>query len=414
MSGADQDARVHGGAQQTPPEGAGTAAFLAAGDWTMQVTSVAIVYLDVDGIVRGWNTGARILKGYAPEEIIGTSFERFFRAEDRERGLPKRLLADAARNGSTEDTSWRVRADGSQFWARAVVTALHDDEGRPAGFVKIVTDLTEDKRREDAAVVLMRAFTHDFMSPITALRGYVDLMEESANGTGGAPLGRLSNIADHLFTMISEMSTRLKTRHAERHTEPIDIATVIEEASGLVMPGDDGRRLRVDDLPHLTVVGNAVELRRALANVLDNAAKYSDDDIVVSLRQIGDDAAVVVSDHGRGIDPGDIPTIFEPLVRGRLAHADDGGSGIGLASARALIEQQDGRIEVESTPGVGSVFTISLPLTRRASPTPASAHDTTSQPTEKKTTAHRRGHAPAPDRHSSDGAPEMDHLRSAA
>lgn len=348
-------------------DSAGFAAFLAAGDWVMEVTSVAIVYLDPDGIVRGWNPGAERLKGYTPQQIIGSSFERFYRTEDRERGLPRRLLDTAARNGSVEDTGWRVRMDGTQFWARVVITALHDEHGRPAGFVKMVTDLSEDKRKEDAAVAFMRSFAHDFLSPITALRGYVDLLEESLPAGRSAMLGHVSTVADHMVTMISELTGRLRAQSGDP-SEAIDIAAVVDEASELVLPGESGGRLRRSGLPHLSFVGNALALRRALANIIDNAAKYSDDDILVSLEQDDDVAVVVVSDRGRGIAPEDLATIFEPLVRGRLADADDGGSGIGLASARALIEQQDGRIEVESTPGVGTSFTITLPLAQRIVP----------------------------------------------
>ncbi|HEX7239820.1 MAG TPA: PAS domain S-box protein, partial [Longimicrobiaceae bacterium] len=120
------------------------------GLFVSQVRDYAILMLDSAGRVVSWNAGARNIKGYEADEIIGRSFEVFYAAEDRERGLPGRHLADAAAAGSLRYEGWRLRKDGSRFWADVVITAIHDDEGRLRGFGKVTRDVTERRKAEEA------------------------------------------------------------------------------------------------------------------------------------------------------------------------------------------------------------------------------------------------------------------------
>ncbi|MDR6199264.1 PAS domain S-box-containing protein [Microbacterium sp. SORGH_AS428] len=329
-------------------------------DWTAQVTSVAIVHLDVEGRVVGWNPGAEKLKGYTPEEILGSSFTRFYREEDRLRGVPLRLLAIAATRGSVEDNGWRVRADGSLFWAHVIITALRDDAGEVAGFVKIVSDLTAAKQREDAEFDFLRAFAHDFLSPITALRGYVDLMAEPGGNTTAA-VERISAVTDHLATMIQDLSARLVPTRPRPARSRADASVTVREAAELVLPGDAYGRIRYRSPRSVAVQADPVALRRAIANLVDNAAKYSEGPIEISVEIDGSQVRIAISDRGRGIAPEDLERIFDPLERGRLSNPDDGGTGIGLASTKALIERQGGEVLLSSTVGKGTTATIMLP-----------------------------------------------------
>lgn len=330
-------------------------------DWTAQVTSVAIVHLDVEGRVVGWNPGAEKLKGYTPEEILGSSFTRFYREEDQLRGVPLRLLAIAATRGSVEDNGWRVRADGSLFWAHVIITALCDDAGKVAGFVKIVSDLTAAKQREDAELDFLRAFAHDFLSPITALRGYVDLMAEPGGATVAA-VERISAVTDHLATMIQDLSARLVPTRPRQARSRADASVTVREAAELVLPGDAYGRIRYRSPRSVAVQADPVALRRAIANLVDNAAKYSEGPIEISVEVDGSQARIAISDRGRGIAPEDLERIFDPLERGRLSNPDDGGTGIGLASTKALIERQGGEVLLCSTVGQGTTVTITLPV----------------------------------------------------
>lgn len=329
-------------------------------DWTAQVTSVAIVHLDIEGRVVGWNPGAEKLKGYTAEEILGSSFTRFYREEDRLRGLPLRLLAIAATRGSVEDSGWRVRADGSLFWAHVIITALRDDAGEVGGFVKIVSDLTASKQREDAELDFLRAFAHDFLSPITALRGYVDLMAEPGGNTSAA-IERISSVTDHLATMIQDLAARLVPTRVQRAPGRADASATVREAAELVLPGDAYGRIRYRSPRSVAVQADPVALRRAIANLVDNAAKYSEGPIDISVEVDGSLVRIAISDRGRGIAPEDLERIFEPLERGRLSNPDDGGTGIGLASTKALVERQGGHVTLCSTVGSGTTVTITLP-----------------------------------------------------
>src|SRR5437870_6362243 len=109
------------------------------------VTDYAIYMLDPQGHVTNWNAGAERIKGYAPEEIIGEHFSRFYAPEDFKAGVPKRALETARETGRYEAEGWRVRKDGTRFWASVVIDAIHDDEGKLVGFAKITRDMT-DKR----------------------------------------------------------------------------------------------------------------------------------------------------------------------------------------------------------------------------------------------------------------------------
>jgi PAS domain S-box-containing protein len=113
------------------------------------VKDYAIFLLSPEGTVLSWNQGAQQLKGYAPAEIIGQSFERFYPPEGREAGMPQRLLAIARAEGRVEDEGWRVRKDGSRFWADVVITALRDERGELIGYAKVTRDLTERRQAEN-------------------------------------------------------------------------------------------------------------------------------------------------------------------------------------------------------------------------------------------------------------------------
>lgn len=122
-----------------------------------QVTDYAIFMLDPNGVVATWNLGAQRLKGYRAEEIIGQHFSRFYPADAVAAGKPERELADARRDGRVEDEGWRVRKDGTRFWANVVITAIRDDAGSLVGFAKVTRDLTERKRAEEERLRLEHA-----------------------------------------------------------------------------------------------------------------------------------------------------------------------------------------------------------------------------------------------------------------
>lgn len=121
----------------------------------------AVIWLDPEGRVELWNAGAEAIKGYRADEVVGHSFSIFYTPEDRERGLPERLLEKAARDGEVEHRGWRVRKDGARFWADTVITALMDARGGLTGFLKVTRDRTEEHRVEQEHDRFFAALAHD-------------------------------------------------------------------------------------------------------------------------------------------------------------------------------------------------------------------------------------------------------------
>ncbi len=158
------------------------------------VEDYAIYMLDPDGRILTWNRGAGRTKGWSSEEILGCHFSVFYPEEDRRAGKPARELAAARRLGRLEDEGWRVRKDGTRFWANVVVTALYDQEGRLKGFAKVTRDITQHKRMMDGIEAAERAKTdflnlaaHELRGPLTALAGYLSLLSEGGLGELPAP-----------------------------------------------------------------------------------------------------------------------------------------------------------------------------------------------------------------------------------
>ncbi|MDQ1126792.1 PAS domain S-box-containing protein [Microbacterium sp. SORGH_AS 505] len=327
--------------------------------WEQHVALFAIVKLDSSGFVRGWNVGAEDLKGYSADEIIGQHFSLFYRAVDRENRLPDTLLDRARSDGSVEDHGWRVRKDGSQFWAHVTITAIHDDTG-VGGFVKIVRDITAEKQAQDEQVSLQRTFAHDLISPVTALRGYLDLLEDEI-GTDNRYLRLALETSEHLAAMAGAlMADAVRGMRDDERT--FDVSLVVRGSATVVLRAGAEERIHFDRLDTATVRGDVLALRRAFANVLENAARYSDEDIHVEVVRGDDTVSVTVRDAGRGIHPDDIDTIAAPGERGRLAEPEDGGTGLGLASVVAAVAEHHGALEIDSAIGVGTTITITLPL----------------------------------------------------
>lgn len=328
-------------------------------DWDEQVDQFAIVKLDGGGVVRGWNHGAELIKGYTEDEIVGAHFSRFYREEDRRRGVPDRLLASAQRDGHVEDTGWRVRKDGTEFWARVTISAIRSDSGQVLGFVKIVRDLTSEKRLADEQAALQRTFAHDLLSPVTALRGYLDLLSEEL--PADHRLIRLAGEAsDHLVAMAQALMAESDSR-PERGARRVTMDLVVRGAVSLVLPGDAPDRAVWGQMDAVPVVGDVLGLRRAVVNVLENAAKYSDDVIDVQVYETDEGATVSVRDRGRGIHPDDVRAVLNEGERGRLADPRDGGSGIGLASVRQIVQDHGGTVRISSELGVGTTVTLTIP-----------------------------------------------------
>lgn len=328
-------------------------------DWDEQVDLFAIVKLDSGGFVRGWNLGAERIKGYTEDEIIGCHFSQFYREDARRRGVPDQLLAAAQRDGHVEDTGWRVRNDGSEFWARVTISAIRNDQGQVLGFVKIVRDLTSEKRASDDRAAARRALAADLLSPATALREHLALLGEEL-GPDHRALRLAMDAGDRILT-VAETLGGVADAHARRGRRRETFAEIARDAVSLVLPGDTHGRVVFGQMDAVPVCADVRGLRRAVAHVLENAAKYSDDVIDVDAYETDEGAAVRVHDRGRGIHADDLATILREGRRGRFGDAEDGARGSGLTSAQCIIGEHGGILRITSVPGEGTTVTITIP-----------------------------------------------------
>jgi PAS domain S-box-containing protein len=329
-----------------------------------QVADYAIIALDPQGIIETWNLGAERVKGYSPDEAIGRSFAMFYTEEDRRNGLPLELLSIARETGRVEHTGWRVRKDGSRFWGDVVITALHDEDGNLAGFAKVTRDRTDVKALEDAQDAFYATFNHDFRTPVAAIKGFVDAIRHADDPARAHLIDRVESSADRLVAMVEGLVefARQRAGQATLVLADIDLCQVARSAVHDLSTHFDPARVRIADDVALATA-NGVAMHRVATNLVVNALKYSPSDSVVDItfsRARAGFLQMSVKDRGRGIDPRDIDVIFDRFVRGRMAQ-DDGGTGLGLASVRELVRQQNGTVSIQSEVGVGTTVTVELP-----------------------------------------------------
>lgn len=339
---------------------------LDGADWTAQVVDFAIVRLDRDGLVLSWNAGAEQVKGYARDEVVGRSFEIFYPSEDREAGLPHRLLRAAREHGSVEHQGWRVRRDGSRFWGDVVITAVHGEAEELLGYLKVTRDLTEQHRLEQARELFLAGVGHDLRSPLTSIEGYAALLrQELVDQPVLADFAaRISSNALRLMRLVDLIveHARLRAGGVGVRLEPVEVGPLLASVVA-DLEGSLGDHEVVVEESASQVLGDATALSRVFANVLGNAAKYSPPGsrIDVHVEVTPDDRVeVVVADRGRGIDPEDLAAIFNEFERGRRAQ-EDGGFGLGLAVVRHLVELQGGAVSIGSGRYGGTDVTVRLP-----------------------------------------------------
>jgi PAS domain S-box-containing protein len=349
------------------------------------VQDYAIYMVDPEGMVTSWNAGARRIKGYEAAEVMGKHFSRFYGPDDIAAGKPWAELAMAREHGHAEDEGWRVRKDGSRFWARVVVSALRDADGRLYGFAKVTQDMTQQrhtaaleqatKQVQDFIAVL----AHELRNPLAPIRNAAQLLQGATPGGEDFEVARraidrqsvqLSRIVDDLLDI-----GRITRGAFSIHPRDIDLRDIVARAVETARPGIESARHELSvDLPAdpIPLQGDDLRLVQALTNVLNNAARYTETGgkIALSLRREDGFAVLSVRDTGQGIAPEFMGSIFGMFVQGRGALArPQTGLGVGLALARTVVELHHGSIEAKSEGlGKGSEFIIRLPVEAAAKP----------------------------------------------
>ena len=355
------------------------------------VIDYAIFMLDPEGNITNWNLGAQRIKGYAPEEIIGKHFSQFYTEEDRANGVPQRALETAKREGKFEKEGWRVRKDGSRFWAHVIIDALRDETGALLGFAKITRDISErrdtqlklDKTREaltqsqkmEALGHLTGGVAHDFNNLLMAISSSLELIRKRL--PADPKLLRLLDNAMQGAERGAALTKRMLAfaRRQELTTETIQIPDLVRGMSDMLQRSL-GQLIAIETHFPLTlssIAADANQLEMALLNLAVNArdAMPEGGRIVIAAQEEEVSASndsnlkpgryvrLSVTDTGHGMDAETLRRAGEPFFTTKGVGK---GTGLGLPMVHGLAEQFGGRFNLRSRPGEGTTAEIWLPV----------------------------------------------------
>lgn len=353
------------------------------------IKDYAIFMLDPLGRIVSWNPGAERLKGYTAEEIIGKHFSIFYPQHDLDARKPERELEVASQVGRFEDEDWRLRKDGSRFWANVIITALRNETGDLVGFAKVTRDLTERRAAQIQALADMRrvteadmanrakseflmAMSHELRTPLNAIGGYAELL---SLGLGGGVndrqreyLDRIRRSQKHLMALINDILnfSRIEGGQIKYEVTEISVSSVIDGVVPMIEPQADAKHLKVTRQTGEDVIACADrgKVEQILINLLSNSVKYTEigGRINISYARVDGRAQIRVTDTGIGIPEDKLGAIFEPFVQvGRSLTRPTEGTGLGLAISRDLARAMGGDLIAESAVGEGAIFTLTLP-----------------------------------------------------
>ncbi len=384
------------------------------------VRDYAIYMLDPEGYVVTWNSGAERLKGYTADEIVGKHFSTFYPPERAAEGFPAQELEIARTEGRFEEENWRVRKDGSRFWANVVLTAVLDRNGKLQGFSKVTRDITERHELELAAQNLTRelnrrveelaatnevlaeknqeiesfvySVSHDVRGPLVNLQGFnreiqrscrelSDLIE--SNPSIPAPLRRnIAGILDgdiressgfmesavtHLGRIVDGLLRLSRLGRVEYQCRKVDVNEMVLRIVRSMQTAIQAKRatVQIHHLPEAWADASGVE--QVFSNLISNALAYSDPSrdckIEIGGDVVEDRVVYYVKDNGLGLPPEAAQKLFTAFRRFHPFAAP--GEGMGLATVKRIVDRLGGRIRVDSQPGEGATFTFEFPDTER-------------------------------------------------
>jgi PAS domain S-box-containing protein len=359
------------------------------------VRDYAIFMLDPTGHITTWNAGAERIKCYTRDEIIGKHFSVFYTPEDLASGKPARELEIATKTGVYEEEGWRLRKNGTRFWASVVITALHRPDGSLAGFAKVTRDLTERRAAHEREIETARkaaasdeanrtksqflaAMSHELRTPLNAIGGYTDLIAMGVRGVVTEAqledLQRIKRSQQHLLGIINDILnfSRVEAGQITYDYSTVPLCDVIESVGHMIEPqaAAKGLKLEVHECPvDVAAWADKAKVEQILINLLSNAVKFTEQGEVTLTCDWHDSKTVTidVSDTGVGIPADQLEKIFEPFVQvGRSLTQSQEGTGLGLAISRDLARGMGGDILVTSEAQKGSRFRLILPRRPKA------------------------------------------------
>ena len=350
------------------------------------ITDYAIYMLDADGRITSWNPGAERLKGYTEQEIVGRHFSTFYTEDDRAEGLPAHALRVAEQEGRFEREGWRLRKDGSRFWANVIIDPIHNAEGRLIGFAKITRDISEKRAAQEAIFQAQKmeavgqltgGLAHDFNNLLMAILGSLELARKRADR---------SDVADLIDNAIqgaqrgASLTQRLLafSRRQELQLSSIDVVKLVDGMTEMMRRTIGPEVVISSDFPANlpNVRTDAAQLESALLNLAVNArdAMPSGGEIQVSaaLARVdardddlpsGDYVRLMVRDNGDGMDAETLAKAITPFFTTKGVGK---GTGLGLPMVHGLMAQSGGKLVLQSAVGEGTIAELWLPLADKA------------------------------------------------
>lgn len=360
-----------------------------------QVTDYGIFMLDEKGRVVSWNEGARRINGYSAQEITGKYFSIFYPQEDIFNGKPAHELTVARAEGKYEEEGWRVRKDGSRFWANVVITAVYNNDGTLFGYSKVTRDLTERIESEKAlrdsyekyrslaheleitnkelslANEDLEQFTsivsHDLQEPIRTLKSFLQLIEINILNKNYDDLqaysGKAINAANRMKELILNLLHYSQVGKRQIAFAEVDVKELLNQAiQNLKTAIDKSKAQLMIDNSVEQIKGDKTQLLQLFQNLLSNAIKFTDVQqprVALKCYRVNDYIQCEVADNGIGIAKEDTPKVFEIFKR-LNTKKEFPGTGIGLSICKKIVDQHGGRIWLESEVGKGTTFYFTL------------------------------------------------------
>jgi PAS domain S-box-containing protein len=368
------------------------------------VTDYALYMLSPEGMISNWNLGAERIKGYVEHEVLNTHYRRFFTPEDQRAGLPERALAIAAREGRYESEGWRVRKDGTRFWAHAVLDAIHDEQGKLIGFAKITRDITERRKTaeslEQARAALFQAqkmeaigqltggVAHDFNNLLAVISSGIDILNTlQLSGPGARVLDSMRRAVDRGALLTQQLLSFARQQPLAPSVHQLNtlisgFEAVLRRASGPLV------RFELDLGPRLASVSvDESRFEAALLNLVVNARDAMPEggslvvetrNVSLALNEVGTLAAgnyvkVTVRDSGTGMSPAVRARALEPFF---TTKEKGKGTGLGLSQVYGFIVQSGGDVAIDTEEGFGTSLRLYLPALPQGTQVERASQDT--------------------------------------
>ena len=359
------------------------------------VTDYAIYMLSPEGVVTNWNEGARRIKGYESDEVVGTHFERFYTEEDRAVGMPMYALATARRDGRFEREGWRLRKDGTRFWAHVVIDPISDSLGELIGYAKVTRDVTERRTAEEALARTKEALfqsqklesigqltggiAHDFNNLLNVISNGLDILRNTADRTlQMKTIDSMTRAAGRGATLTQQLLSF--ARQQPFKPERVRINRVVDSFEAVLRRAvKSSMQLELSLTPGLPEIeADVPQLESAILNLVVNSRDAIADDgtIVIStslvtLPEAGEYVCLSVRDNGCGMTPDVAGRAVEPFFTTKEVGK---GTGLGLSQVYGAVQQARGELRIVSQPGQGTDMMMLFPTLGAGSSANGAAH----------------------------------------